>query len=235
MKVSILTQPDDHTCGPTSLHAVYQFYHHDISLENLINEINWLEEGGTLAVFLGIDALRRGFKAGIHSYNLRVFDPTWQALDRKALIEKLELEPAFKKSKKLKLAIGAYRQFLELGGDILFDDLTPELLERYFNKGIPVLAGLSATYLYQSMREYTSTKNQSLYDDLRGKPAGHFVVLQGISGERPNRKVRVADPYKNNPISQDNYYEVDLRRLINSILLGIVTYDANLLIIERPS
>jgi hypothetical protein len=29
-----------------------------------------------------------------------------------------------------------------------------------------------------------------------------------------------------------NYYQVGIHRLINAILLGIVTYDANILIIE---
>jgi hypothetical protein len=44
--------------------------------------------------------------------------------------------------------------------------------------------------------------------------------------------ISVADPYAGNPISLANYYKVDVDRLINSIMLGIVTYDANLLIIH---
>ena len=56
---------------------------------------------------------------------------------------------------------------------------------------------------------------------------GHFVVLSGMD----ESTVFVADPYKENPISGNNYYQVDTNRLMNSILLGIVTYDANMLII----
>ena len=41
----------------------------------------------------------------------------------------------------------------------------------------------------------------------------------------------VADPYRENPISGDNLYVVRMDRLINSILLGVLTYDANLLVI----
>ncbi|MGI9174272.1 MAG: hypothetical protein ACR2GR_02985, partial [Rhodothermales bacterium] len=33
--------------------------------------------GGTLAAFLGLDVLARGFEACIYSYDLHLFDPTW--------------------------------------------------------------------------------------------------------------------------------------------------------------
>ena len=62
MDIKILQQPDDVTCGPTSLQAVYNHLGYKISLKQLISEIEFLEEGGTLGVFLGIDALKRGFK-----------------------------------------------------------------------------------------------------------------------------------------------------------------------------
>jgi hypothetical protein len=45
--------------------------------------------------------------------------------------------------------------------------------------------------------------------------------------------VLVADPYQDNPYSSDLYYHVPVGRLINAIMLGIVTYDANLLIISK--
>ena len=77
MKVKILPQPDDVTCGPTSLHAIYHHFGYNIPLPKLISEIEMLEGGGTLGVFLGLDALRRGFNATIHSVNLQIFDPTW--------------------------------------------------------------------------------------------------------------------------------------------------------------
>ena len=60
MNVKILPQPDDVTCGPTSLHAIYHHYGYQISLHRLISEIEMLEGGGTLGVFLGLDALKRG-------------------------------------------------------------------------------------------------------------------------------------------------------------------------------
>ncbi|MCA9556828.1 MAG: hypothetical protein KC933_42785, partial [Myxococcales bacterium] len=119
-------------------------------------------------------------------------------------------------------------RFLKMGGEIRFDDPSPELLKNYFERSLPVLAGLSATYLYKSKRERTGAMGESIFDDLRGKPMGHFVVLAGME----RKQVLVADPYQDNPYSRDHYYHVPVGRLINSILLGIVTYDANLLIIS---
>ena len=37
--LKIQTQPDDETCGPTSLHAIYQFYGLDIPLKILFKKL----------------------------------------------------------------------------------------------------------------------------------------------------------------------------------------------------
>lgn len=124
----------------------------------------------------------------------------------------------------------AYCQFLEMGGSIKSHDPTPRLLRSYFRRGLPVLTGLSATYLYQTLREYTTADNKTVYDDINGHPSGHFVVLSGYDKEQ--KHVVVADPYKANTITGENYYSVKVSRLINAIMLGIITYDANLLIIQ---
>lgn len=44
--------------------------------------------------------------------------------------------------------------------------------------------------------------------------------------------MRVADPYLPNPLAEDHYYEVELDRLVCAILLGVLTHDANLVMIE---
>lgn len=196
-------------------------------LDDVITSVDYLEDGGTLAVFLGIDALRRGFQARLYSYNLAVFDPSWSELDRSALDAKLASQLKHKSDRKLRSSTAAYRRFLALGGEIRFTELTPGLLHKYLDLRLPVLAGLSATYLYGTKREFTDPDNQTVYDDLRGEPAGHFVVLSGID----NHTVYVADPFRENPYSPDHQYAVPLLRLMHAIHLGIVTYDGNLLVV----
>lgn len=221
-------QPSQTSCGPTCLHGIYRYFGDDVSLQSLIDEIPELEGGGgTLGVFLGQNALRRGYRAIFHSFNLRVFDPTWFKLERAPLIEKLTMRLNGVREKKLRLAIKAYREFLELGGELRFEDLNANLLRRYLKRDIPIISGLSATYLYQSQRENPLTCAD---DDIAGEPAGHFVVVHHYDPEE--RVAHIADPYLDNPLGKDQHYTVSLDRLINSILLGSYTYDANLLIIQ---
>lgn len=230
LPIKILSQPDDETCGPTSLHAVYNYFGDDISLGDVISGVSYLETGGTLAVMLAIHALQRGYEAYIYTYNLHVFDPTWFYDSHVDIAAKLQQQMKYKLDKRLQLATGAYLEFLHLGGTLRFEDLSPTLLKNYFNQGIPILTGLSATYLYQCAREYIGHNNEIYYDDERGHPSGHFVILAGYDDLK--KHVVVADPYAENLLSGDNYYSVKVGRLINSIMLGILTYDANLLVIK---
>jgi hypothetical protein len=55
----------------------------------------------------------------------------------------------------------AYVRYLEMGGELAFDDLTPALLKSIIDRGHPILAGLSATYLYGFARER--------WDETRGR------------------------------------------------------------------
>lgn len=225
---TILPQPDDSTCGPTCLHAIYRYYADDISLDQVIAEVTMLDEGGTLAVLLASHALQRGYSATIYTYKLQLFDPSWFDPVGQDLNARLRAQMACKDDAKLLMASQAYLDFLALGGELRMEDLTTGLLRRYVKRSIPVITGLSSTYLYQTPREYGP---KSDYDDVRGEPAGHFVVLCGYDKE--TRLVQIADPLLPNPVSRSQRYDVSIDRVLCSILLGVLTYDANLLII-RP-
>jgi len=230
LPIRILPQPDEITCGPTCLHAIYRYFGDEISLEQVIAEVPMLEGGGTLAVLLACHALRRGYRAVIYTYKLQVFDPTWFLPGGPELRERLRAQMATKDDAKLHAASYGYLNFLDLGGVLRFGDLTTALLRRYLKRAVPILTGLSSTYLYRSPREFGPNSD---YDDIRGEPAGHFVVLCGY--DREERSVAVADPYKNNPVADGQLYEVGIDRVICSILLGVLTYDANLLVIQPQS
>ena len=78
LPVRILPQPDETTCGPTCLHAIYGYWGDDEPLgQHRGAHVAHAGAGGTFAVFLGCDALRNGYHARIYTYNLTVFDPTW--------------------------------------------------------------------------------------------------------------------------------------------------------------
>lgn len=222
------TQPDDVTCGPTCLQALYNYYGDDIPLKEVIQEVKQLKLGGTLAVMLGNHALKRGYKVRIYTYNLNVFDPTWFKHSSKKMIRFLREQMAFKhKRRKLKVASQAYIKFLQAGGEVRNMELDETLIKNYLKQSIPIVTGLSATYLYGSAREIPQF---DIYDSIKGEPAGHFVVVTGFDEDK--NCVHITDPNEPNPIGQGKVYSVSFARLINSIMLGIVTYDANLLIIQ---
>ena len=236
LRLEMLPQPNDSTCGPTCLHAVYRYYGMVMGLDEVVREVGQLEQGGTLAVFLGSHALRHGFDVKLYTYDLQVFDPTWFRNDRDInLEERLTAQMNAKPSPRLHTATIAYIEFLRRGGKLRMEVLTIELIRRYLKRNIPVLTGLSATFLYGEMREYCPENpppgRSVLADDVRGFPAGHFVVLCGYDPDR--RTVLIADPLEANPFAKDRLYAVDIDRVFSAIMLGIVTYDANLLII-RP-
>jgi len=169
LQFDISPQPDDSTCGPTCLHAVYRYFGDKISLKQVIKEVPSLQGGGTLAVILGNHALARGYKASIYTYNLMIFDPTW-FMPGVDLRQKLMRREKSIKNSKQKFAIRNYVRFLEQNGRILHQDLNRSLLRHFLKSGLPILTGLSSTYLYGSMRVTEDEKD----DDIRGE-------VQGIS------------------------------------------------------
>ena len=229
LRLDMLQQPDETTCGPTCLHAVYHYYKDALPLQQVIDEVPRLAEGGTLAVHLATHALKRGYQATIYTYNVQLFDPTWFMPGAPDMRQRLRAQMQAKPGERLGVATMAYLEFLELGGKLMFEDLTTGLIRRHLTHDIPILTGLSATYLYRTAREKGTRMD---YDDINGEPSGHFVVLCGY--DRGERAVLVADPLLPNPVSQTNQYAVNIDRLVCSILLGILTYDDNLLII-RPA
>lgn len=235
---NIEPQPDTTTCGPTCLHALYRHFGDDVDLQEVIDTIHRLDHGGTLDVFLANHALARGYSAEIYTYNLQVFDPSWFAGKTRLAAKLAEQMKAKPENEQLEIATRGYLEYLELGGRIRFTDLTRTLIRRLLRSGYPVLTGLSATYLYRSMREWGPDDED---DDIRGLPVGHFVLLTGY--HRKSREVEIADPMQENPLGTpvdtgdpgdagSQNYRVHIDRLIGAILLGAMTYDANLVVLK---
>jgi hypothetical protein len=228
LPIDTLPQPDETTCGPTCLHAVYRYWGETEPLGQVIERHYRMEHGGTFAVYLACDALRKGYRATIYTFNLLVFDPTWfqRGVD---VAERLERQRALKRDVRLHQVTPGYLEFLRLGGRLRFMDLSPTLLHRILRRRFPIITGLSSTYLYHAAREYGPTDAK---DDLRGVPSGHFVLIAGYDASR--RRVLIVDPYQPHPYGTSHDYWISIDRAVGAVLLGIVTHDANLLIVHPP-
>ena len=217
-------QPDDVSCGPTCLQQVLHAYGRRTSYEEVDHPVRRLHHGGTLGVHLGSAALELGLRARVYAYNHKVFDPTWRALPPEALRRKLLARARATDRPRRREALRAYARFLQAGGRMAFPELTASLLARILHRGHPIVTGLSATHLYRAMRERT---DDNVPDDIRGDPVGHFVVITGHDGS--GHRFFVTDPSPHVPFARSGRYRVDADRLLNSILLGVTTYDGVLL------
>jgi hypothetical protein len=233
LKVSILPQPDEESCGATCLHAVYQFFQYQVPLAEVVGSVVKIDSGGTLIPFLGQHALAQGFASTIVPFDVRVFDPSWKRCSPKDLRDRLLQSAERRPDAKTSLAVRAYAEFLSAGGEIRFDEPRCELLQDYLLKGFPIISGVSATYLYQSKRE-TEELGDIGYNDLLGQPRGHFVVIEGFDGKMDT--VSVADPQYRNPRSPGcQHLDYPCPHFLNSVLMGSITFDAAFLIVQPRS
>jgi hypothetical protein len=226
LPVETLPQPDETTCGPTCLHAVYAYWDDPEPLHAVVKRMRRLDSGGTYAVFLGCDALRKGYCARIYTYNITVFDPTWFTRPHVDIAARLLQQRDEKDDARIRNATDGYVEFLRNGGRLRLASLSQHLLGGILRRRLPILTGLSSTYLYRAARE--RDENGSA-DDIRGQPAGHFVVIAGWDDAR--RRVLVVDPYQPNPYGTPHEYWISVDRVLAAVLLGIVTHDANLLVV----
>lgn len=224
----IQEQPTHTSCGPTCLHGIYSFFEDHIKLSKVIKEISDFEEGGgTLGVVLANHALKRGYDVTVYTYNINIFDPTWFQSDQQEIIDSLaKRRDRWSADHKEVFAINSYIKFLERGGKIRMETLSKNLIRSILSEKVPIITGLSSTWLYQAPRE-DQVKN--IDDPIHGDPSGHFVIIEGISRTHAS----ICDPYRFNPISSTNYYKVTFDRLFNSILLGISSRDGNLIVIRK--
>lgn len=230
LPLQVLQQPDEVSCGPTCLQAIYRYWGENEPLADVIGRTRRLDRGGTIAVFLACDALRKGYRATIYTYNLKVFDPTWFAAGVD-IAERLKRQLEAKYDPRLKLdhVTEGYLEFLALGGRLRLVDLSRYLVWRLLQLDMPILTGLSSTYLYRAAREYGA---DDLPDDIRGVPGGHFVVIAGY--DRKARTLLVADPYGPHPYGPSREYWINVDRVLGAVLLGVVTHDANMLLVRPP-
>lgn len=228
LDVRIERQPDYTTCGPTALHALYDYYGDKITLDEVIRETPKLPGGGTLGVHLAVHALQRGYEAAMWLCSVRHFDPTWfqKPTDLLAKLKARGVAKNFANDPRYGPALESAEQYLTLGGQYVWGDLTPELIAKTLGNGFPILTGTNGTYLYQCSRE-----TEAGADDVGGESFGHFIVLSGYRDT--DQSVAIADPLLDNPAYGTKYYRVNVFRLIGAIFLGVGSDDGNLLVI-RP-
>jgi hypothetical protein len=222
-------QPDEVTCGPSCLSSVLRFHGIDADLSAVMPLVTRNQDGGTLAPWLGQAAL--GFGIGVRARPLavQVFDPTWRGLDAASLRDRLALRTAALREGRLRRVHQAWLDYLDAGGQVnLGGELRSGEIIAALDRGNPLIAGLSVTWLYQVARERPA---DNVPDDIAGMPVGHFVVITGYAGGGDT--FFVSDPWPHPPFEGEPHYPVSRRQLTQAILLGDATHDAVILELFR--
>lgn len=235
LPVPRIVQPDDTSCGPTCLAQVLRFFGDRRPPAELRRRLRRNPDGGTLAVHLGRLALELGHHARLHPLGVRVFDPTWWALDQATLRDRLARRAAGLADPEGRELAAAWLDYVDAGGHLAFHEPSPALLVRILDRGHPIICGLSATWLYRESRTIPET---NVEDDVLGWPQGHFVTVVGHTGG--GKHFHIVDPSPDAPVATGGAptassgqapgrYPLPADRLIHAILLGDITHDAVLL------
>ena len=166
---------------------------------------------------LGVTAIKLGYEVKITTQDMHVFDPTWYKLLKKKLLTKLRSFSRTIQNKLLSTKIRSCISFLELGGEIVFEPISKELLISKLQVH-PIIASLCSTYLYREERPNDECSNFRY---------GHFVVLNGYDPKTD--KFFITDPWHSIPFSKTGRYEVKSEELITAIYLAEATYDSSIM------
>ncbi len=222
LPVEPVCQPDDLSCGLCCLSTILTHYGRNLPIENLIKDIPPLPDIGLYDSHIGKAALDLGFQVTIYTYNYGVFHPVWNRLNREELIEKLIIKKDCPGMPHRVLAAQGYIEYLQAGGDLQFYPLSKELLITHFARGVPLIAALDMSFLYDCV---------AFYNEFAERRATHFVVLHGY--DPTSNTFDVTDPWYSIPIPNKNgQYAMDADRVINAIFLGQARNDSSIIVIQ---
>jgi len=222
------------SCGHSSLLQVLAYYGTNLELKEVVKEISNCEVDelklGASECELGMFAIKRGFKSTVVSLDVRRFDATWFELSSEELKKKLELRSEFlhklspedikegQGTQYLDNVTKYYSEYLEKEGKVKFLPISKELIKKYIDNKIPVIALVSSQLYFKKARKYNGE-----FDDIKGKPTGHWIV---VSGYDENNFI-ITDPADD--LEKDGNVKMEQNYLISSIN----TYGPVMLIIEK--
>jgi hypothetical protein len=211
LSVPQFNQIKPYSCIPACLQEVFGYYGESITQEEIMKTSENPKMGMSL-IEVGIFSLKHNYKPLIITNNVNIFDPTWFKLDSTKL--KLNLKKRAKFVDDLnQFMIDKYIKFLNLGGEINFETISPALFEKYLSMEIPIIMELASTFLYKLAK---SSHPGGFDDAIRGQIEGHGVVIAGFDKKD---KFLIIDPNSKKSPSKTGVYWVDGAELMMSFAL----------------
>jgi hypothetical protein len=211
LSVPQFNQIKPYSCIPACSQSVFGYYGESI-VQKEIMEVSENPKLGIALVEAGIFSLKRNYKPLIITNNINIFDPTWFKLDSSKL--KLNLNERAKFVDDLnQFMIDKYIQFLNLGGEINFETISPALFKKYLSMKVPIIMELASTFLYKLAK---SSHPGGFDDAIRGQIEGHGVVMAGFNKKD---EFLIIDPNLKKSPSKTGVYWVDSKELMMSFAL----------------
>ena len=190
-KVKLIYQPTSNTCGYTALSILLSHYRVNIKPLDLVKKVPQPknENGkpvGSVTAHLVTWLLQEGWAIDFYAFDCQVLDLSWDGLNGKELLHKLEKIKGNRNVPGLgehwtKVYIDSYIHMIEAGGEInIQPHVTSKLLYKLLQKG-PVYANYCATTVNGEGRlAYPDPNNRiHVHDDIKGKVSNHSVVIYG--------------------------------------------------------
>lgn len=218
----ITEQTTDYNCGPTVLSAVLNHFNIAVSPDEISNNLRYFtEEHGTFITCLGMYALEKNLDATIYTYDLDVFDLTWNNGTDELLyhLNKMLLKCNTEDEMK-RLAIQYYIEFLKNGGHI---EICPDFnftFNNIFSKERAVIAGVSSQILYRGSRI-----NDNGDYDIYGKQEGHFIIAEPAVNASYMGIVDISDPYGLKSKYGKLNYSITFDTFVQAVLQSTHTHD----------
>ena len=173
-RLEMSPQPDKRTCGLSCLQSVYGYFDKRIDVCVLARAVPLIGGGGTWAVSLAVDALRRGFDV-----TLCVLSPTSAA--KAACRDPAERRPVFASSAVPAIDLHAqYTRFFELGGRLIYESFSWSNAARLLERNGPLILGVRVPDLYRSPGRSDALAFCSRNGSWRH---AHFIVLSAFNSE----------------------------------------------------
>ena len=212
----VFQDEDSDNCGPSCLEMVYRKKGLDISLVQILQELNLEAKGSvTFPPQLARNLLAHGLRTNLVVANSQFISPAWKNFGRRELMDNLKNWLTFQPTHEWHV-YGLHSLFyLEEGGDIELKSFESDYLKKLIDRGSILVLCVDEVWLWgHRFKEHVSE-----IDDLRSKSWGHFVVVS----EYNNDNFTILDPYPTGLPGKEGVYEVSGVDLVNATLTWSAT------------
>lgn len=201
---------------------IYSYFGIKVPLEKLLDDLKIDKYTGTFTAQLGLHAKNSGLQTLILCSNPYYVSPAWSKLDNQTIYKKIGGWLAFELQGKNKIRKNKFKKgtrfilaYIKNGGKIKIIDLTTRLIDGYLDQGYLMTGAIEESWLWEK-RKIPKTAE---FDDIKGIPQGHFVVLYGHDAEN----YFVSDPYPTGLEGKNGLYKVKKDKFLVSCLFWEAT------------